>query len=273
MSNESPKHLIYRHSVPVRVTHWVNFVVITIMLMSGLQIFNAHPNLYLGSYSDFDHPLVAFRAKMVDGKPTGITQIFGRQFDTTGWFGLSNVDGRPTPRAFPPWATIPSHKWLAMGRRWHFFFAWLFFLNGLAYVIYTFVSGHFWRDILPKWRDLKHIGGDILDHLRFRYPANERGRYNVLQKLSYLFVPFGLGLLIVATGLSMSPMIDTAAPWLPAFFGGRQTARTIHFVTALTFAGFFVVHIAMVLASGVFNNMRSIITGRYAVKITESSDE
>ncbi|MGH8189912.1 MAG: cytochrome b/b6 domain-containing protein [Rhodanobacteraceae bacterium] len=265
------KRLIYRHSVPVRVTHWINFVVITIMLMSGLQIFNAHPALDWGDHS-FDQPLVLFQGKMVDGKPVGTTRIFGHEFDTTGWFGVSYVDGQPAARAFPPWATIPSHRWLAMGRRWHFFFAWLFVLNGFAYLLYSLLSRHFWRDLVPSWRGLKHIGGDIVDHLKFHFPANERGRYNVLQRLTYLFV-IGLGLLIVATGLTMSPTLDVAMPWLLHIFGGRQTARTLHFVAAFAFLGFFIVHIALVLASGVFNNLRAMITGHFVARTAGDRDE
>ncbi len=266
------KRLVYRHFWPVRLTHWINFVVITIMLMSGLQIFNARPGLYWGAATDFDHPLVFFDGTMKNGQPLGVTHIFGEDFDTTGWFGMSRVDGRPTPRAFPAWATIPGHQWLAMGRHWHFFFAWLFVLNGLAYGIYVLVTRHFWREIVPKWRDLKHIGGDTLNHLRLSFPANRKGHYNVLQKITYLIVPFGLGPLIIVTGLTLSPTIDTAFPWLLDIFGGRQTARTIHFITAFTFVGFFVVHIVMVLLSGPINNLRSIITGGFIARSREHDD-
>jgi thiosulfate reductase cytochrome b subunit len=262
------KRLIYRHSASIRLTHWLNLIFMTIMLMSGLQIFNARPDLYLGAYSAFKHPLVAFEAKQEHGKLVGITKIFGHQFDTTGFLAVSpGIDGRPMYRAFPAWATIPSSAhWLAMGRRWHFFFAWLFVLNGLAFTLYAIFSGHLRRDLLPSRDGLKHIGRSIWHHITFRYPENEAGRYNVLQKLSYLIVLFGLGPLIVATGLTMSPQIDTAFPWLLTLFGGRQTARTIHFCTAFSFLGFFVIHIVMVLISGVFNNLRAMVTGRFSVK-------
>jgi thiosulfate reductase cytochrome b subunit len=267
------KRLIYRHPAAIRITHWLNLVFMTIMLMSGLQIFNARPDLYLGSYSAFAHPLIAFDAEHKNGRLVGVTRIFGRSFDTTGWLGVSSngINGQPTWRAFPAWATIPSNgHWLAMGRRWHFFFAWLFALNGLAYAIYAIVSGHLWHDLLPSRTGLKHLGRSIWYHVTFRYPENKAGRYNILQKLSYVIVLFGLGPLIVATGLTMSPQIDIAFPWLLDLFGGRQTARTIHFCTAFAFVGFFVVHILMVLLSGVFNNMRSIITGWFNAKATDN---
>jgi thiosulfate reductase cytochrome b subunit len=86
-----------------------------------------------------------------------------------------------------------------------------------------------------------------------------------LQKLTYLLVIFLLLPVMIGTGLTMSPGFDAIAPWLLDLFGGRQSARTLHFITAFSLIAFVVVHVAMVLVSGVFNNMRSMITGRYAI--------
>jgi thiosulfate reductase cytochrome b subunit len=138
--------------------------------------------------------------------------------------------------AFPAWATLPGVQWLAMGRRWHFFFAWLFVINGAIYVLLTLLSRHLWRDLLPTRWDLAHIGRSIWDHMRFRFPNGEEAkRYNVLQKLAYLVVVFGLGLIMILAGLTMSPRLDASFPFLLTLFDGRQSARTIHFVLPLRF--------------------------------------
>jgi thiosulfate reductase cytochrome b subunit len=274
LSADPLRRVVYRHAVAVRVTHWINVLCLTLLLMSGLQIFNAHPALYWGDKSDFEHPLLAMTAADApDGTAIGVTTILGRPVGTTGFLGLSfSSTGRPVERGFPTWATIPSYQDLAAGRLWHFFFAWLFVLNGVFYLVYALASRHVWRDLLPSRRDLGHIGRSIWDHLRLRFPkGKEAERYNVLQKLTYLVVIFVLLPLIVLAGLAMSPQIDAAFPIVLDLFGGRQAARTVHFIAAWTLVAFVVVHLIMVLVSGVWNNLRSMITGRYVVK-EESGD-
>lgn len=263
---DADREMFYRHTVPVRVMHWINAVCLAIMLMSGLQIFNAHPALYWGSYSDFDHPILSLYSETdSSGQMHGVTQIGSAHFDTTGVLGASKEDGQWADRGFPSWATLPGPQWLAMGRLWHFFFAWFFGLNGLAFAAYAFWSGHF-RDLLPTTADLKHLGREIADHLRLRFPKGEAAKhYNALQKLAYFTVVFVLGPLVVLTGLTMSPTMDSAFHFLPWIFGGRQSARTIHFICAFSFLGFFIIHIVMVVLSGTWNNIRSMITGRYAI--------
>lgn len=264
----SETRLVYRHTIWVRIAHWVNAGVLLIMLMSGLQIFNAHPALYWGITSHFDKPLFSLTAIQTPaGEIRGITQIGSTTFDTTGLFGASEIFGQITPRGFPAWATLPSWQSLASGRQWHFFFAWLFVFNGLAFMAYAFMSRHFSRDLLPKTRNLKNLGKDFVDHLRLRFPKGEDAlHYNVLQKLAYFTVIFILGPLIVLTGLTMSPTMNTALPELLFVFGGRQSARTIHFLCAFGFVIFFVVHMVMVVLSGPLNNLRAIITGRYGIE-------
>jgi len=263
-----PHQFFYRHKLLVRITHWANAAVITIMLMSGLQIFNAHPALYIGAQSTFDHPLLSMTATQApDGSLRGVTQLGRWQFDTTGVFGASNVDGMPAERGFPSWATIPGPQWLAMGRLYHFFFAWLFVTNGALFALWAFGSGHFARDLLPRREDIAHLPREIVDHARLKFAHGDAAkRYNALQKLTYFLVIFGLGPLVVLTGLTMSPTLDAAFPFLPWIFGGRQTARTIHFLCAFSFFGFFLIHIVMVILSGTWNNLRSMITGRYAIE-------
>ncbi|MBA3754404.1 MAG: cytochrome b/b6 domain-containing protein [Nitrospira sp.] len=256
--------MVYRHALPVRIGHWLNAVCLVILIMSGLQIFNAHPALYWGDRSDRDHPVLSIRAlKSDDGQVKGITTLLGHPFDTTGVLGYSNH----SVRAFPAWATVPSGKWLAMGRQWHLFFAWLFVITGVVFATYGLVSRHIKKDLLPTGRDLRGIGKAVKEHLMLRHSKGEEvTRYNVLQKLAYMGVLFGLAPLIILTGLTMSPMIDTAFPWLLMLFGGRQSARTIHFIACFSFIGFIVVHVSQVILTGFFNNIRSMVTGWLVVK-------
>ena len=143
-------------------------------------------------------------------------------------------------------------------------FAWLFVANGVLYLIYTVGSGHARRDLVPGRDDLSKIGTTIWDHLRLRFPHGEEARrYNILQMLSYFLVAFVLLPLIVLAGLSMSPGTDALVPLLPELFGGRQSARSVHFILAWLLVLFTFVHVLMVLVSGVWNNLRSMTTGRY----------
>jgi thiosulfate reductase cytochrome b subunit len=265
------REVIHRHSGTVRATHWINVLVLLVLLMSGLQIFNAHPALYFGSKSVFDDPVLSMRAMRVSGEPTGITTLFGYSFDTTGMFGLGGDAETGYRRQGFPWSvTLPSYRSLAAGRLWHFFFAWVFLINGLVYLIWSFGSGHVRRDLVPSGNEVKHIGASIAEHARFRFPKGEEAkRYNILQKLSYLVVALILLPLMLLTGLAMSPGIDAAFPVLLDVFGGRQTARTIHFISASLIVLFVAVHIFMVLVSGVWNNLRSMITGRYVIEPAE----
>ncbi len=263
-----PHTAFYRHRLIVRATHWINFGVMTLMLMSGLQIFNAHPALYFGDQSTFDRPALALIATPdSNGTIRGVTQIGSWRLDTTGLLGASDFEGTRVARGFPSWATMPSPQWLALGRRYHFFFAWLFVANGALFALWAFLSGHFRKDLLPTAEDAKHLPEEIANHARLRFAHDERAkRYNAIQRLTYFIVLFVIGPLIVLTGLSMSPTLDSAFPVLPWLFGGRQTARTIHFICAFSFLAFFLVHIVMVVLSGTLNNLRSMITGRYAIE-------
>jgi thiosulfate reductase cytochrome b subunit len=253
-----------RHAALVRVTHWINAVCFTLLLMSGLQIFNAHPALYFGERSDFDHPAMSIQARLSENGLVGETMIAGHSFDTSGVLGVSSEDGQISRRAFPSWITIPSNQDLATGRHWHFFFAWLLVLNGLVYFAWGCARRHFDRDLLPSRRELSHVGKEVLQHLRLRFPRGAAAkRYNVLQQLTYLLVVFVLFPLMILTGLTMSPGIDSALPQLLTLFGGRQSARLIHFLAASSLVLFVIVHLVMVLVSGVWNNLRSMITGWY----------
>jgi thiosulfate reductase cytochrome b subunit len=274
LNPKEPHYFFRRHALAVRTLHWINAIVLLVMFMSGLQIFNAHPALYWGKSSDFDHPAFSLVAMGPDDAHlTGVTQIGRWTFNTTGFLGASKEDGQMVARGFPEWATLPGPRWLAMGRQWHLFFAWIFAANGLLFAVYAFASGHFRRDLLPTKDDVKHLPQEIADHARLRFPKGEKAKhYNGIQRMTYFFVVFILGPLVVLTGLTMSPTMDSAFPVLPWIFWGRQSARTIHFICAFSFLGFFIVHIVMVVLSGTWNNVRSMITGRYAIVRTEKND-
>lgn len=263
--------LISRHSLVVRLTHWINVICLTGLLMSGLQIFNATPALYWGAFSDFNHPLLALYADTAGGRLMGVTQLGGHRFNTTGVLGLSAGPlGEPMERGFPAWATLPGPQWLAMGRRWHFFFAWLFVLNGAVYLVNGLLTHHFRRDLIPSRRQFGQIGQTIVHHLRLHFPKGEEARhYNVLQKLTYLAVIFVLLPLVALAGLTMSPGLDSAYP-LVDLFGGRQSARTIHFICATALLAFVAIHVIMVVLSGLWNNLRSMVTGRYRIEEEQS---
>ena len=269
-------YLYYRHALPVRVMHWINVIALTILLLSGLNIFSAHPALYWGKSSYTGHPPIfeITATQDADGDLIGITRIFGHDFETTGFLGASEgSDGELAPRAFPSWLTIPDTRWLAMARRWHLFFAWIFAINGLCYVVYSIAARHFARDLAPTATDWRSIGRSIIDHLRFKHPTGEAAkRYNVLQKLAYLAVICVLLPLVILMGFAMSPWLDSLFTGWVDVFGGRQSARTLHFIVAWLLVAFVLIHVFEVIVSGFWNHLRSMITGRYRVKV-EATDE
>ena len=280
MNEETPQSpscqraiLVRRHSVVTRLTHWLNVLCLSFLLLSGLQIFNAYPRLHWGQYgADDDRAFITIGAGELNGQPHGFMTIGSVSVPTTGVLGLSKMEGEWTPRAFPSWLTLPSYQDLAAGRRWHFFFAWVFVINGLVYLIYGLLSGHFRRYLALDRHEFapRHLWREIIDHARLRFPEGEHARhYNVLQKLTYIVVIGQLLPLMVLTGLTMSPGVDAVFPVLLDIFGGRQSARTLHFISASLLVLFVIVHVAMVILSGPWNNMRSMVTGRYAIRQQE----
>lgn len=266
--------LYRRHPLAIRVMHWINVFAFSLLILSGLQIFNAYPALNWGksSYSG-QAPLLQIEAhRDAQGRLVGITRILGHPFETTGVLGVSaDASGRPSVRAFPTWMTVPSTQWLAMARRWHFFFAWLLVINGVAYLLYSLASRHLTRDLIPSRRDWRGIGQSIKDHVRFRHPqGDDAKRYNILQKLAYLSVIFGLFPLVIVAGLAMSPGLNALLPGWIDVFGGRQSARTVHFIAAWALVAFVFIHVFEVIVSGLWNNLRSMITGRYRVPNEEA---
>ena len=232
MNAAPPGTLIRRQGLPTRVWHWINAVAIFVLIGSGLGISNAHPRLYWGAYgANFDH----------------------------AWLEL--------PR-FPHWITIPTSYNLAISRRWHLFFALVMAFALLAYMLWSLVDRHFRRDLTLHRRELSlgHLWADFKAHLDFRFHDPEAPRdYNIFQKLSYIGVLFVALPLAILTGIALSPGMNAAWPWVLDLLGGRQSARSIHFLAAVAITLFTVVHLALVILAGVGNEMRSMITGRWRV--------
>lgn len=231
--------IAYRHRLPTRIWHWVNAVTVIVMLMSGLMILNAHPRLYWGQFgANFDH----------------------------AWLNLG-------PRPFPGWATIPSGYNLAAARIWHLAFAWVLVAGFLAFLLTSLWNRHIQNDLVPGRSELspRHVWHDIKQHARLRFPTGEAAlRYNILQKVSYAAVIFVFLPLMILTGLAMSPSMDAAWPWLLDLFGGRQSARSVHFIVAAATLAFIGVHLVMVLLAGPMNEIWSMISGRFRIAPDET---
>ncbi|WP_188772653.1 cytochrome b/b6 domain-containing protein [Novosphingobium endophyticum] len=262
--------LVRRHRLSTRVWHWVNAVTLLVMLMSGLMIFNAHPRLYWGEYgANFDEPWLKIGTlrNTRTGEDSGFLQVGSRRFDTTGVLGLwKDAEGRERRHAFPYWATIPSQYSLSVARIWHLAFAWVLALGLLFHLLWSLINGHLRRDIhvtRAEWNP-RHLWHEIWRHARLRFPTGAAAlRYNSLQKLSYAGVLFILLPLMIVTGLAMSPATDAWAPIVTEAFGGRQSARSVHFIAAFLLIAFFLVHIVMVVLAGPFNEVRAMISGNY----------
>lgn len=254
---------IYRHKLATRLWHWVNALTISVLLMSGAMIFNAHPRLYWGQYgANFDRPWLQIGATADEG----YLRIGARSWDTTGVLGRWTApNGAEQTLAFPHWATIPSSYNLALARRWHLAFALVFAFGLLAFLIASLANGHVRKDLRLGRADLapRAVWHDVVEHLKLRFhdPADPAA-FNVLQKISYVGVIFLIIPLLIFTGLAMSPGMDAAWPWLIELFGGRQSARSLHFVGATLILGFVALHLLLVLLSGPINGIRGMITGR-----------
>ncbi|WP_174292061.1 cytochrome b/b6 domain-containing protein [Sphingomonas bacterium] len=232
MVSPAPGTSLRRHRLATRLWHWTNAVALIILLGSGLGISNAHPRLYWGRYgANFDH----------------------------AWASLPH---------FPGWLTIPSGYNLAISRRWHLMFALVFAFGLLIYMVASLLNRHFQRDLAIRREDVSphHLIDDVRHHLDFHFHDPEQPlRYNSLQKWSYIAVIFALLPLMIATGLALSPGMDAAWPWLLQLFGGRQSARSVHFLAASLLGGFTVVHLVLVILAGVVNEVRSMVSGWWRV--------
>jgi Ni/Fe-hydrogenase b-type cytochrome subunit len=224
--------VIYRHRLSTRLWHWLNALCLLVLFPSGLGIFNAHPRLYWGNYgANFDAP----------------------------WLVLDR---------FPGWLTLPTTYDLALSRHWHLAFAPIFAFALLAYMLWSLINQHFRRDLSFAKGELApaHVWQDVKDHARLHFPTGDAAtRYNILQKGAYNTLLFLVLPLLIFSGLAMSPGMNAAWPWLADIFGGRQSARSVHFIMAWGMVAFVAVHLAMVILAGPLNEVRSMLTGWYKV--------
>jgi thiosulfate reductase cytochrome b subunit len=254
-----------RHRLTTRLWHWINALCLLLLLMSGLTIFNAHPRLYWGEFgANDDHAWMAVGSS----DRIGYLRLGEMRSDTTGFLGnWQDSEGRTQKWAFPGWATIPSHYSLADGRRWHFFFAWIFSLGLTLFMVRSLWNRHIQKDLHMRgeeWRPW-HVWRSFRDHTRISAIRQSSDKpYNVIQKLSYIGVIFILLPLMICTGLAMSPAMDANWPFLTDLFGGRQSARSVHFLTAFLLVLFFLIHMVMVLLSGPLRQTMAMITGGQA---------
>ncbi len=169
---------------------------------------------------------------------------------------------------------LPHHRDLAGARRWHLTVAWLFVINGLIYLTLLLATRRLARQLWPSRADLGDIPHSIVEHARFQFPHDERARvYNVLQKLTYLAMILAVLPMMLVTGLAMSPMMNAAWPWLLDLLGGRQSARTLHFLAASAIVVFVLVHVGLVIWTGLANNLRAMITGWFAIRPAASDPQ
>jgi thiosulfate reductase cytochrome b subunit len=224
-----------RHSALVRLTHWITTICFSALLVSGVEIVISHPRFYWGETGNvltpplFKLPIPASRSLV----PTGYGYVLP---DQNGW-----------------------------SRYLHFQAAWVVVATGLLYAISILFTGHLRKNLLPDKADLSWRGFSIAiaNHLRFKRPSEaEAWSYNLLQRITYLFVIFVLFPLVIWTGLAMSPAFVSAFPATVNLLGGQQSARTLHFFVSLALVLFLLVHVGMVWLAGFKSRMRAMITGR-----------
>lgn len=256
-----------RHHFTIRLWHWVMVLSVFALLMSGLTIFNAHPRLYWGQAGHWQSDnvwLAIGSGTTASGAPIGYTKLGGAVLDTTGVLGYSqNSNGRVVRRAFPSWATVPSYYSLADGRRWHFFFAWALSFATLFYLISSIFTRHIKRDLWPErgqWSP-KIWMIELFAHLRFNWRGKADSHYIAPQKLAYLFMGLLILPLLIITGLAMSPGMNAALPFLTDIFGGRQSARSVHFICAFILVVFAIGHLLLLFLNHPLQLIWGMMTG------------
>ena len=258
---------VYRHSIAARVTHWLWALAMLVLVMSGLQIFNAAPYLDASDNSNPARRILSFdAAKTADGKPIGTTTIFGHTFTTTHVLGYTDDgQGGEEGRAFPGALTLPATQDLADGRVWHLFFGWVLVLSLVTYIIVGAIRKDL-RELILRPSDIPKLLPMQLYYFHSRREPPPHGTYNPLQKAAYTVVLFGFIPLIVLTGMALSPGIDAISGPLVWLLGGRQFARTWHFTLMVLLIGYFATHMLLVFSTGPWNNIKSMITGWYKLK-------
>jgi thiosulfate reductase cytochrome b subunit len=272
-----PRHenaeVVLRHFFPVRLWHWVTVLAVAGLLFTGFCILNVHPRFYWGEVGNAYTPAILALDSSEPGGPRPATHpapaalvVGNHRFDVTGRLGVV-ADAGGDGLYFLIANTPESWHFGAM-RAWHFAIAWILVLGWTGYAIYLIASGQLRSRLLPRIAELhpRAVGADLLKHLKLHRARGEEARsYNLLQKLAYLAVIFGFLPLMVLTGLTMSNAVASRFPELYALFGGRESARTLHFLCALALVLFVLIHVIQLFVAGFWNEMRSMITGRFKI--------
>lgn len=265
MATSPGGRVVYRHSIATRVTHWFVTLAIVVLVMSGLQIFNAAPYLDASGVTNPAHRVLEMSAHRdpATGNPVGTTTLFGHTFTTTNVLGYADDgQGGTSPRGFAGYLTFPAYQDLAAGRHFHFFFGWVMLVFGAIYLVANLARKDL-RLLILRPSDLPKLWPMQAYYLRLRREPPDHGKYNPLQKAGYTGLIFGLLPFSILTGLAMSPGIDAAWPWILPLLGGRQFARTWHFLSMSLVVAFVIGHVLLVLTTGFRNNMRSMTVGTY----------
>jgi thiosulfate reductase cytochrome b subunit len=239
-----------RHAVWVRCTHWVVALCFLALAFSGFVILMAHPRLYWGEVgNDLTPALLEL--------PISRNHRHGGWEARTPWFdtAASPVTANRTYEIFN------QNGW---ARSLHFLAAWFLVGTGVVYVLAGLLGGHVRRHLVPGRDELtpRAVWQDVRAHLRLHIPPASGGpQYGLLQKCTYCGVVFLALPLTVTTGLTMSPAVTAAFPFLLDAFGGYQSARTIHFVAFVALTVFLAAHVAMIVASGFRRQMRAMTLG------------
>lgn len=235
----------------VIVTHFLNIVWMSLLARSGLEILSAFPKLYWKDGCPPGHEWLRFTRKVF------------RADSPTLWSSLEEEE------SWSPVIALPGRKNLGLGRHWHFLTMQFWILTGATYLGFLFASGY-WHTLVPtRWEIFPEAARDIATYLSLHLPAHQPGsRFNAIQQLSYFAVVFILAPLQIATGAAMSPAVTARFPWYTKLFGGRQSARTVHFLGMCAFGLFIVVHVTMVVIHGLPREFAAMMLGSYRADTT-----
>ena len=224
----------------IRLTHAFNLVFLTLLVRSGIEILGGHPMLYFNDDCRAGSEWVRFTSK--------------RMFRTLHW----TAEDEKQP--YTPWVALPGNDNLGLGRFWHFVAVVGWLLTGLAYVLLLF-TGEQWRRLVPTSLSVFNDAWiAAVEYMRFELPPSGNP-YNALQQLTYFAIVFVLTPVQIATGLAMSPAIAGRFTWFPSLFGGRQAARSLHFLGLIAFVAFTIHHVALVIAHGLLDELAAIVLG------------
>jgi thiosulfate reductase cytochrome b subunit len=224
----------------IRVTHWVNVLLLGFVMRAGLQILAAYPWLYWDDHCIPGTEWLKLTRRVIHPERPWIA--------------------REQEEEWSSWVAQPGGSNLGLGRHWHFVAVGFWVLNGVVYVALLATTGA-WRRLAPtSWSVVPDAWHTLLDYLTLRLPPPAAYHpFDALQQLAYAAVVFLLAPFLILTGAAQSPAIAARFPWYGNAFGGRQTARSLHFLGLLAFLGFLVVHVTMVVVTGFGDNMGNIV--------------